>query len=248
MCILQKVKKNHQILRVFLGYLLLRPQRLMREQVLSLPGFLSLNRRLDNVCKTPLRLSTTVHTPEPMLIPTNYQQQARLRLLAEVSTTQFNPFEALATHQTVTYDDEAATTGIAGAPNLPSDPYQAEQSPDPTDTNKWIIVDKSQARPYICGFPECDEDYKYKSHLVRHFIVHIGKSKYKCLHPECVGKEYFGDSTLLKRHIAIKHTRDKPFQCELCAKRFKLKHHLKYHMRRVHDIEEEKNSPKRKRK
>ena len=195
-----------------------------------------------------IRLSTTVHTPELMQIPTNYQQQARPRLLAEVSTSQINPFEALATHQTVTYDDEAVTTGIAGAPNLPGGPYQAEPSPDPTDTNKWIIVDKSQARPYICGFPECDEDYKYRSHLVRHFIVHIGKSKYKCLHPECVGKEYFCDSTLLKRHIAIKHTRDKPFQCELCGRRFKLKHHLKYHMRRVHGIEEEKKSPKRKRK
>ena len=195
-----------------------------------------------------IRLSTAVHTPESMQIPTNYQQQARLRLLAEVSTSQINPFEALATHQTVTYDDEAVTTGIAGVPNLPSNPYRAEPSPDPTDTNKWIIVDKSQARPYICGFPECDEDYKYRSHLVRHFIVHIGKSKYKCLHPECVGKEYFGDSTLLKRHIAIKHTRDKPFQCELCGRRFKLKHHLKYHMRRVHGIEEEKKSPKRKKK
>ena len=132
-------------------------------------------------------LSPTVHTPESTGISATYYQQDKLRPLTDISVSQTDPFDALATHQTVTYDDEAVTTGIAGVPNLPSDPSQAEQNPDLTDTNKWIIVDKSQAKPYICGFPECNEDYKYRSHLVRHFIVHIGKSKYKCLHPECVG-------------------------------------------------------------
>ena len=51
-------------------------------------------------------LSTTVHTPESPYISAGDQQFAGLRLLAEVSTSQINPFEALATHQAVTFGDE----------------------------------------------------------------------------------------------------------------------------------------------
>ena len=192
--------------------------------------------------------STTINTPESRQTAT-YHQQDGLRLLADVSTSQINPFEALAKHQTVTFDDEAVTTGIAGVPNLPSDQYQAEQSPDPTDTNKWIIVDESQKKPYRCGYPGgCDKIYLTKRSLTRHFVKHTGKSNFKCPHPKCVGNEYFGDSALLKRHIVLKHTQDKSFQCELCGKQFRLQHHLKYHTKYVHGIEEEKKLPKRKKK
>ena len=194
-------------------------------------------------------ISTTIDTPESMQIAASYHQQDGLRLLAEVSTSQINPFEALAKHQTVTFDDEAVTTGIAGVPNLPSDQHQAEQSPDPTNTNKWIIVDESQKKPYRCGYPGgCDKIYLTKRSLIRHFVKHTGKSKFKCPHPKCVGNEYFGDSALLKRHIVLKHTRNKPFRCELCDRQFRLQHHLKYHTKHVHGIEEEKKLPKRKKK
>ena len=183
---------------------------------------------------TYVGVSTTIDTPESMQIPIDYQQQAELRPLAEVSALQIkiDPFEALAAHQTATFDDEAVTTGMAGVPNLTSDQYQAEQNPDPTDTNKWIIVDKSQKRLYKCGYPGCDKYYLRRPHLKRHFVKHTGRSKFKCLHPDCIGNEYFGDSALLRRHIATKHTLDKPFQCERCYKRFaredSLKHHRKH--------------------
>ena len=151
-------------------------------------------------------LSTTLHTPESRQIPTDYPQFSELRLLAEISTSQINPFAALATHQTVTFEDVAVmTTGIAGDPTLPSAQHPAEQGADPTD--KWIIVDKFQERPYICGYPGCDMSYLRKHHLTGHFIKHTGKSKFKCLYPECAGNEYFRDATLLKKHIAAKHNR-----------------------------------------
>ena len=151
-------------------------------------------------------LSTPLHTPESRQIPTDYPQFSGLRLLAEVSTSQINPFAALATHQTVTFEDEAVTTtGIAGDPTLPSAQHLAEQGADPTD--KWIIVDKFQERPYICGYPGCDMSYLRKHHLKGHFIRHTGTSKFKCLYPECAGNEYFRDATLLKKHIAAKHPR-----------------------------------------
>ena len=69
-----------------------------------------------------------------MQIAAHYHQQDGLKLLAEVSTSQINPFEALATHQTVSFEDEQVTTGIARDPNLPSDQHLAKQSPDPIDT------------------------------------------------------------------------------------------------------------------
>ena len=181
--------------------------------------------------------STTIDTPESRQIAANYHQQDGLRLLAEVSTSQINPFTALATHQTITFDDETVTTGIAGAPNLPSDQYQAEQSSDPTDTNKWIIVDKSQERPYQCGYQGCDKGYFQMSTLKRHFVKHTGISKFKCPHPECVGNEYFSESAMLKRHNARKHSQDEPFECELCGRQYRLQKHFKNHTKYVHGIE-----------
>ena len=50
-------------------------------------------------------LSITVHTPESRHIPAAEQTFAGLRLLAEVSASQIEPFQALATHQSVTFDD-----------------------------------------------------------------------------------------------------------------------------------------------
>ena len=52
-------------------------------------------------------LSTTAHTPESTHIPAAGRPFTQLQLLAEVSTSQLqvDPFEALAAHQTVTFDD-----------------------------------------------------------------------------------------------------------------------------------------------
>ena len=48
-------------------------------------------------------LSTTVHTPESMLIPvTSYRQKDGLGLLPEIGTTQIAPFEALTTPLAIT--------------------------------------------------------------------------------------------------------------------------------------------------
>ena len=182
-------------------------------------------------------LSTTVRTQESTQVtPKADQQFSGLRLLADVSTSKIDSF-----------DDEAVTTGIAGVPNLPSDQYQAEQSPAPTDTNKWIIVDKSQERPYRCGYPGCDKSYLRRNHLIGHFIKHTGTSNFKCPHPECVGNEYYRDTAQLKRHIATTHSPDKPFQCDRCNRRFGRKDRFEYHRKHVHGIEEKKKLPKRKR-
>ena len=190
-------------------------------------------------------LSKTVHTLESTYIPEADKQFSGLRLLANVSTSQFDPFEALATHQTVYFDDEAVTTGIAEGPNLPSFQHLAKQIPDPTDTNKWIIVDKLQKKPYRCGYPGCDKGYTRKDHLKGHFLEHTGESEFKCPYPECAGYEYFRYGSSLKRHMFM-HTSEQPFQCDICEKRFGRKDHLRRHRKDVHRNKEKKKSPKRK--
>ena len=207
-------------------------------------------------------LSKTVHTPESTHIPVAEHQFTELRLLAKVSASQINPFEALATHQTVTLDDddkgrpasslsltnETSRTYKSSQPVDDTAPVvREEQSPDPTD--EWIIVDKSQPRPYKCGYPGgCDKSYLKRCQLIWHFMRHTGKSKFKCPHPECVGNEYFGTKGTLNRHIATQHTSETPFQCDSCDRRFARKDYLKDHTKRVHGIVDEKKSPKRKRK
>ena len=202
--------------------------------------------------------STTIHTPESALIPATYHQQDELGLLSsEIDTTQIAPFEA-ATHLAVTFDDDhqgrsASSLSLFNEParsqksSQPVDDVpivREEQSSDPTDTNKWIIVDKSQERPYQCGYLGCDKNYKWRHHLKAHLIKHTGTSKFKCPHPECVGNEYFRDSAMLKRHIAIKHTLERPFRCERCNKRFARKENLKYHWEHVHSPIAKKKSRK----
>ena len=113
-----------------------------------------------------------------------------------------------------------------------------EQASDSTD--KWIIVEKSEKRRFKCGYLGCDKSYKKKSHLVAHFIEHTGVSKFGCTYPECIGKRYFRDKTMLDRHIRIKHTLEKPFKCDNCERQFRRKDELRQHRKRIHFIEDEK--------
>lgn len=48
----------------------------------------------------------------------------------------------------------------------------------------------------------------------------------------CPYCEYYSSKiSHVKRHIMLKHTKEKPFKCDTCHKRFKLKSHLKDHTR-----------------
>ena len=191
-------------------------------------------------------LSKTVHTPASTQIPEADQQFSGLSLLADVSISQISPFEALARYQTVTFGNEAVTTGIAGFPNLPSDQCQAEQSHDPTD--KWIILTIDPKKPFKCGYEGCDRRYTRKHDLQRHFIKHTGDSPHKCYFENCNGRTVFSREQELIWHIRSEHTFERPYQCEVCSKRFIRLHDLKSHRKNKHSTDNEKNSPKRKKK
>ena len=274
-------------------------------------------------------LSKTLHSPEPTLIPAIYYQQDELGLLSgisvsDISCSQVDPFEILATHQSVTFEDqnqfqeqeqpdefplpfdellqpvddfdpmaieapddvnlpilpnnnderisnrttisipeqeilpsinnhfqraltgiEPEAVGITGYPKLPSSQHQAYKRPE---TDKWIILTGDKKRPFKCGYKGCDKRYTRKHDLRLHFVKHTGDSPYKCYMGECNGCIAFCRQQELTWHIRSEHTFERPYQCEVCNRRFIHSHHLRVHRSRVHSIENEKKSPKRKKK
>ena len=146
------------------------------------------------------------------------------------------------------------TTVPAGVPvsahsdiSSDSDHSSSDQEADPIA--RWFMVTDSEERPFHCGHEGCDKTYKRRHHLEGHLLKHLGTTKHRCPHSECVGKEYFRDRSTLNRHINKIHKHEKPFQCGICDIRFGRRDHLKVHMQTIHSIEEkktfsEKKSPK----
>ena len=257
-------------------------------------------------------LSATVHTPESPLIPETYYQQdeprllSDTRLLSEINPARVDPFEILATHQTVTFEDqnqiqeqpdefplpfdellqpvndfdpmasensddvnlsilpgkndertsnrttisiceqeilsrralsrtvpEALLTATSGDPRLISDTLTKARRPDPTD--EWIIVTGNKKKRFKCGYEGCGKSYPKKIDLQFHFFKHTGNSPYKCYMGTCAGKVSFGRQRALTRHIHVHHTFERPYQCEICEKRFRRSDHLKSHIGDVHN-------------
>ena len=274
-----------------------------------------------------LDLSKTVYTPEPTLIPATYYQQYEPRLssgirVSDISSLQLDPFEILATHQTVTFEDqgqeqehpdefplpfdellqplsdfdpmasedpddvnlsilpyknderisnrttisipeheillpnndhfrqaltgiEPEAVGITGDPKLPSSQHQAYQRPE---TDKWIIVTGDKKRPFKCGYEGCDRSYTRKSNLRAHFVKHTSESSCKCYLGECNGRIVFRKQHELTRHIRFEHKFERSHQCEVCGWRFIRSTDLMDHRRKLHSVENEQTSPKRKKK
>ena len=166
-------------------------------------------------------LPTTVHTPESSHIPVAEQPFVRLRLLAEVSTSKADPFEALARHRPLTFDDEDQEQS-ASSLSLPEGPSEAAddanpimvEEPEPrsgqnaTDQNadpinKRIKYSGDETRPFKCGYEGCSKTYLSQRALNRHAIIHTSDENrpFKCCYEGC-GKTYLSMQAL-RRHAAI---------------------------------------------
>ena len=216
-------------------------------------------------------LLTTVYTPESTSIPADSRSFAGLRLLAEVSTSQLNPFETPGTHRTITFDDEdqeqsASSLSLPDGPLLSNEPSQATDDANPImeieepkprsdqnlvdqnadSTDKWIMYSSDDTRPFQCGHEGCGKTYMTKQGLRGHFISHIGDSQFRCYTGDCTGEIRFCDSQALARHIHITHTMERPFKCNICNKRFSRSDKLRHHKEQVHSPGKEQNTKKEK--
>ena len=167
--------------------------------------------------------STTVQTPESKQIPTDYSQQAGLRLLAEVSALQADPFDALATHQTVTFDNKDEDQQQPDDFSLPSDePSQPVECRD-TTTRTTNRIPNYEILPSI------------SDHFRRSLSGTVPEVFLTALtgDPPLVS----GASTTDQNHaptdnwVILTGDKDKPFKCgyEGCDKHYTRKKSLKLH-------------------
>lgn len=109
--------------------------------------------------------------------------------------------------------------------------FEPQLPPDPIA--EWFLVEKSEEKPFKCGYPNCNQSFNCKRHLTSHLSRHIAITNFKCSYPECVD-QYFRDNTELVRHIRANHTFEKPYECEICHRRFGRTDRFRLHMTRVH--------------
>ena len=210
-------------------------------------------------------LSTTVHTAESGYIPV-----AEPYLADEISASQLqiDPFEELATYQTVSLYDDAQELS-AGFLSLPYEPLLSnEPSPasddanpimefeepkprsgqtlvdqDADSTDKWITYSGDETKPFKCGYDGCGKTYTKKHSLRRHFPKHTGDSQFRCYTGYCTGKIRYCDEKTLTRHIYKKHVMERPYECDICSKRFARSDILFTHRKNVHSVKDEQNQP-----
>ncbi|XP_055384506.1 zinc finger protein 260-like [Condylostylus longicornis] len=84
----------------------------------------------------------------------------------------------------------------------------------------------SGVRPYKCHL--CPMTFARKWGLTSHVRSHIGDKRYSCEHCE----KKFINGAILKIHVRMVHTKEKPCQCELCGQHFYSNQLLKEHKKR----------------
>ena len=115
-------------------------------------------------------------------------------------------------------------------------------------TDKWIILTGDADMPFQCGYEGCGRKFTRIQSLKSHFHRHARDSQLTCYLGDCSGAVRYPGKRALIRHIHIKHTFEKPHQCELCDKRFRRIESLRYHREHVHSMKDEKKPSKRKKK
>ena len=206
---------------------------------------------------------TTAHTLAGLTqIPSTYYQQDELRFLSDasvsnISASQTDPLEAHTTH-TVTFGDDhqgrsARSLSLFNEPARSQKSSQQvddivpivreEQSPDRTD--KLIMNSGDETMPLQCGYEGCGKKYIRKAKLQEHIVKHFNDSKLRCYAGDCTGTVKFRDKRALTRHIRVRHTFEKPYQCEICKKWYRRIDYLKFRKEHVHSPKKKKKSPKK---
>ena len=85
-------------------------------------------------------------------------------------------------------------------------------------------------RPWVCTHDNCGKDFKRKSDLTAHEVVHRGEY-FICEFPGCTYKNV--DPRLVKRHQRV-HTKEAKVKCKKCNRRFVFYQQMKRHLLNDH--------------
>ena len=207
---------------------------------------------------TSISGSGTSTSQNPIIAPVNEHSKRSLSGTSE-SSQQIRSFTRKRTANEITTQIKKKSRASSATSTLPSaepatvpasvpvtvhsdvssaaDQSPSEQAPV---TDKWVIVDKSEEKPFRCGYPECTKRFKRRHHLEEHIVLHSG-NRYKCTHPEC--NESFSYRMVLKRHILTKHTIERPYRCGMCHKQFSRSDTMMAHRRYAHPVGDEQKQP-----
>ena len=83
---------------------------------------------------------------------------------------------------------------------------------------------------WYCEADRCDKDFKRKSDLTAHEVVHKGEF-FICEFPGCKYKNK--DPRLIKRHQRV-HTKEAKVKCKKCSRKFVFYQQMKRHMLQDH--------------
>ena len=88
----------------------------------------------------------------------------------------------------------------------------------------------SEDKKWFCSYDDCTRDFKRKSDLTAHEVVHTGED-FMCEFPDCDFKRK--DLRLVKRHQRV-HTREAKVECPVCGEKFVFYMQMKRHREKVH--------------
>ena len=88
----------------------------------------------------------------------------------------------------------------------------------------------SEEKIWYCSYDDCNRDFKQKSDLTAHEVVHKGED-FLCEFPGCSYKNK--DPRLVKRHQRV-HTKKKMVKCTECTEKFVFYMQMNRHRNKVH--------------
>ena len=88
----------------------------------------------------------------------------------------------------------------------------------------------NEEKIWYCPYDDCTRDFKRKSDLTAHEVVHTGED-FVCEFPKCGFTRK--DPRLVKRHQRV-HTREAKVECPICGEKFVFYMQMKRHRERVH--------------
>ena len=83
---------------------------------------------------------------------------------------------------------------------------------------------------WYCSYDDCTRDFKRKSDLTAHEVVHTGED-FICEFPKCGFTRK--DPRLVKRHQRV-HTKEAKVECHICGEKFVFYMQMKRHRERIH--------------